>query len=283
MHRFAVALDRDRPLFDEFLSICGSVAADFAREHALNLSPEPILVGEDDPGPIPQEACGIVGFDIAPPLAEQARRDGLLVADLMPYEWMAEAGDIDNDGDWLEQLPGYVWLIERSSSWREQLPLALRSVLGRALLRGYRSVFISYGGPDEGSAKHLAEVLESHGVTVWWFTRDAVPGQKLHRLMFDGVASHDRIVLLCSESSLSRNGVLNEIERVLEREAREGGSGILIPISLDDYVFSRWRPARTDLADQVRSRVIADYDDVLHGDGLRQLLHALRKIAPSRG
>ena len=42
------------------------------------------------------------------------------------------------------------------------------------------------------------------------------------------------------------------------REASEGGSEILIPVTLDDYVF-RWRPKRADLARQIRARVIADF------------------------
>jgi hypothetical protein len=49
---------------------------------------------------------------------------------------------------------------------------------------------------------------------------------------------------------------LNEIERVLEREAKEGGADILIPITLDNFVYGDWAPARADIADQVRSRVI---------------------------
>jgi hypothetical protein len=75
--------------------------------------------------------------------------------------------------------------------------------------------------------------------------------------MHEAVNSHDRVLLLCSKESLGRPGVLNEIERVLEREAKEGGSDILIPVALDDYVFQDWASSRPDIAEQVRSRVIA--------------------------
>ena len=43
---------------------------------------------------------------------------------------------------------------------------------------------------------------------------------------------------------------------MLEREAKEGGSDILIPITLDDFVYSDWAPTRPDVAAQVRSRVV---------------------------
>lgn len=123
----------------------------------------------------------------------------------------------------------------------------------------YNSLFISYGGPDELTAQRINSHLKAHGVRTWFFPEDALPGQKLHRVMSEGVANHDRVLLMCSRASLGRNGVLNEIERVLEREARDGGAEILIPVSLDDYVFSDWAPSRMDIAQQIRARVISRF------------------------
>lgn len=120
----------------------------------------------------------------------------------------------------------------------------------------YNTLFISYGGPDENAVSTINQFLKHQGVKTWFFKDDALPGQKLHRLMHKGVNTYDRVLLVCSRTSLSRKGVLNEIERVLEREAKEGGSEILIPIKLDDYVLSDWAPQRRDIADQVRARVI---------------------------
>jgi hypothetical protein len=74
--------------------------------------------------------------------------------------------------------------------------------------------------------------------------------------------------LLCSKNSLTRSGVLNELERVLEREAREGGTSILLPVRLDDFVLGSWAPDREDLAQQVRSRVIGDFSGT-EGDYVR--------------
>ena len=73
--------------------------------------------------------------------------------------------------------------------------------------------------------------------------------------------------------------MLNEIERVLEREAKEGGSGILIPVTLDEYVYSDWAPERSDIASQVRSRVITkiETDRKEFDRSIDKIVKALRK------
>ena len=145
----------------------------------------------------------------------------------------------------------------------------------------YRSLFISYGGMDTQVETEINSYLESKGIRTWFFPDDALPGQKLHRVMHDEINKHDRVLLICSKSSLQRNGVLNEIERVLEREAKEGGASVLIPITLDDFVYGNWAPERQDLADQVRSRVITSVerlpDGKLDSKQLGKLLRALSR------
>ena len=121
------------------------------------------------------------------------------------------------------------------------------------------TVFLSYGGPDEEMARAVYQALTAKGADVFFFPESALPGQRLHRTMCDGIQDHDRVVLLCSGNSLLRAGVLNELEQVLAREAAEGGAELLIPIALDDYVYTAWAPARADLGRQVRNRVIADF------------------------
>lgn len=151
-----------------------------------------------------------------------------------------------------------------------------------ALSRIMRSTFISYGGPDTAFARKLYEALHENGVTTFFFSEHAIPGERLHRVMREGVNQHDRVVLVCSEASLTRPGVLNEIEETLAREAREGGETYLIPITLDDYVFGGWTPARSDLAQAIRDRVVADFTDALTDQSrfdaaLLRLLTALRR------
>lgn len=124
----------------------------------------------------------------------------------------------------------------------------------------YHSVAISYGDLDLRVATQLNDFLVQNGVTTWFYPENSVPGDKPHRMMSNMINEADKVILLCSKSSLHRNGVLNELERILEREAKEGGSAILIPIALDQYVFEEWMPEKKDLAAQLRSRNIINWD-----------------------
>jgi hypothetical protein len=140
----------------------------------------------------------------------------------------------------------------------------------------YNCLFISYGSPDEGIASTINAYLNGHGVNTWFFPKDSLPGEKLHRVMFEGVNNYDKVLLLCSKNSLDRPGVLNELERVLEREAKEGGSSILIPITLDNYVFTDWHPVNKDLAEQIRSRVITKFPNC--GINSKEFIEAATKL-----
>jgi hypothetical protein len=119
----------------------------------------------------------------------------------------------------------------------------------------FQSTFISYGAPDEAFARRLRDQLHRNGVKTFFFPTDAVPGKKLHEVMRDGVNRFDRVILICSQPSLSRPGVLNEIQEALAREARDGGKSYLIPITLDGFLFE-WRHP---LAQPLRDRVVADF------------------------
>ncbi|HLM74025.1 MAG TPA: toll/interleukin-1 receptor domain-containing protein, partial [Polyangiaceae bacterium] len=151
-----------------------------------------------------------------------------------------------------------------------------------SIFKMMQSTFISHGDPDKAFAKKLYEALHRNGVTTFLFSEHAEPGERLHRMMRRGVNEHDRVVLICSKASLDRKGVMNEIEETLAREARDGGETYLIPIRLDDYVFSGWKPKREDIAQAIRDRVVADFegadkDDAKFTRELGRLLKALRK------
>jgi len=156
-----------------------------------------------------------------------------------------------------------------------------RSLDPEAIFSLLQSTFISYGGPDEAFAQKLNRALEEAGVTTFFFKDDAPPGEKLHRVMRKGVNEHDRVILVCSESSLVRPGLLNELEETLQRESRDGGASYLIPIRLDDYVTNGWAPRREDLAQAVRDRVIADFREHENAESFRaevaKLIRVLKK------
>lgn len=145
----------------------------------------------------------------------------------------------------------------------------------------YASVFLSYGGPDEAVARRIYEELTFAGVRCFFFPVSAIPGIRLHRTMSEAIRQYDRVVLLCSEAGLQRPGVANELEQVLAREAEEGGAELIIPVALDDVLFSP-TAARHHVLAQIRQRVIADFRNVLHNDdawrrGMDLLLRALRQ------
>jgi hypothetical protein len=151
----------------------------------------------------------------------------------------------------------------------------------------FQSTFISYGGPDEAFARKLTRALQDRGVTTFFFKDDAAPGERLHRVMSEGVNDHDRVILICSRNSLERPGVQNELEETLSREARDGGATYLLPIRLDDHVLGGWEPDRKNLARTLRDRVIADFSN--HDDldsfsrEMAKLLAVLKTSTPVRG
>ncbi len=74
--------------------------------------------------------------------------------------------------------------------------------------------------------------------------------------MSQAVHEYGRLILVCSRDSLVREGVSYEIEQVLARDAMEGGAELIIPVSIDSYVFSGWKPDKADVTNKTRSRVI---------------------------
>ncbi|MCH8962601.1 MAG: toll/interleukin-1 receptor domain-containing protein [Bacteroidetes bacterium] len=101
--------------------------------------------------------------------------------------------------------------------------------------------------------------MEDRNIDNFLLPNDGVPGQFLHEAMRQAVNSHDKVILICSKQSLDRTGVLNEIEETLRRESREGGRSILVPITLDDYVFNEWAPAKSDHQTAVLDRIVGDF------------------------
>lgn len=132
--------------------------------------------------------------------------------------------------------------------------------LGEPILRSLmQSTFISYGGPDEAFARKLYDALRAHGVVVFFFPETARVGERINNEVFRQIQEHDRVLLVCSQASLDRSGVINEIQETLDREARDGGVTYLLPIMLDDYVLTGWHDSQPVLAERIGRRIIADF------------------------
>ena len=163
---------------------------------------------------------------------------------------------------------------------------AMDLIRARHNLTQKKSCFISYGCPDERFAEKLYNSLAQRNVQVFFFPVHAVPGEKLHKVMRSGVNEYDKIILICSKASLNRPGVLNELTETLQREARDGGKTYLIPIRLDDYVFTDWTPADPQLAMTIRDRVVANFadasrDEASYTTSLERLMAALEEKGSS--
>lgn len=123
------------------------------------------------------------------------------------------------------------------------------------------SAFISYHTADEIFAKAIRDSLMTHGVKPFLFRDDAVPGQRLHEMMWEAVNHSSVVLLICSRASLVRPGVRNEIQETFAREAREGGLTRLIPLTLDDAVYT----SSDELAFRIRDRIVLDFSGMAPG------------------
>jgi hypothetical protein len=148
-----------------------------------------------------------------------------------------------------------------------------------------QTTFISYGGPDEAFAQKLYNALKVRGVITFFFPKSATIGARIDNEVYERIQEHDRVILVCSSHSLNRPGVLHEIQETFDREARDGGATYLLPITLDDYVFTGWRATHPVLAERVGRRVVGDFQGTARSknrfdEALARLLDALKTKRP---
>ncbi|MBZ5689585.1 MAG: toll/interleukin-1 receptor domain-containing protein [Acidobacteriia bacterium] len=145
----------------------------------------------------------------------------------------------------------------------------------------YQTVFISYGGPDEAVARRLHDALRSAGVAAYFYKEDAVPGRLIDDEMVSGIAQHDRVLFVCSQSAPQRPGWRFELKQAFKKESQEGRGTIALPVSIDEGLWTEWpseiEPFRADLI----ARNVADFRGALDNvdrfnEQLARLLKALR-------
>lgn len=161
-----------------------------------------------------------------------------------------------------------------------------RSIAEPLMRRLMQSTFISYGGPDESFARKVYESLREHGVVVFFFPEGSTVGERIDAEVFRRIHEHDRVILICSQSSLDRPGVLHEVRETLDRESKDGGATYLLPITIDDYVFTGWAASEPELAMRVKRRIVGDFRQTRHSrarfnQAMDRLLDALRVRRPA--
>jgi len=143
------------------------------------------------------------------------------------------------------------------------------------------SCFLSYASADEDFARRLYADLDRHGVRCWFAPESLRAGDVWRQKIDEGLAGHDRLLVVISAASLGSRWVGYEVEDALHREReRPGRSAIVFPLRLDDSI----RDVEAGWAAALRDSVhIADFRAWRDDDGYRRALdRLLEDLRPPR-
>jgi len=148
----------------------------------------------------------------------------------------------------------------------------------------YNTVFISYGGPDELVARQFHAALLHAGVNAYFYKENALPGRMIVDEMQIRVGSCDQVLLICSRSAAERPGWRYELNLALRREEEqgEGKNKVLVPVAIDDGLWTEWLPETEPLRSRIILRNVSDFrgalnDKDLFNQRLGLLLESLRR------
>lgn len=155
-----------------------------------------------------------------------------------------------------------------------------RSLLGKPI--EFYSCFISYSHADKGFARRLHDQLQARGIRCWHDEHQLRLGDDIYDEVDRGICLWDKVLLCCSEKSLTSWWVNDEIDKALEKERKllkERGEKVLaiIPLNLDGYLFE-WQDGR---AATLRKRLAADFtgwetDNAKFEEEFERVVKALR-------
>jgi MinD-like ATPase involved in chromosome partitioning or flagellar assembly len=142
----------------------------------------------------------------------------------------------------------------------------------------YSSVFISYSEKDREFAQKLQADLARQGIRTWHSQRELDGDNALYDSIKEAIRSSDKVLLILSKNSIQSPWVQKEVESAFEKE-REGTKLVLLPIRIDDAVFSTNTPPMSDIR---RLRHISDFSGWTDPDGyMRAFNRLLSNLATS--
>ncbi len=124
----------------------------------------------------------------------------------------------------------------------------------------FYSCFISYSHEDKLFARRLHDTLQGRGIRCWLDEKKMLPGDDIRDQVDRGIHMWDKVLLCCSQHSLSSFRVDDEIGIAFEKEEqlwkeRKQRVLALIPLNLDGHLF-KWESGN---AKPVRERLAADF------------------------
>jgi uncharacterized protein YjbI with pentapeptide repeats len=115
--------------------------------------------------------------------------------------------------------------------------------------------YIIYASKDQEFAERLHVDLQNNGIRCWLVPENMKIGERSRRRIDGLIGVHERLLLILSENSVSKEWVENEVETAFEMEEDER-QDVLFPVRLDDAIMqcdTGWA------ADIRRSRHTSDF------------------------